>query len=85
MHGEHHLHVQTCLEAGLGVMNAVDEIAHHEPVKPPLVAEDVRKQALRGAAVFAVELVVGAHDRLCPGIDALLKVGEIDLVQRADG
>ena len=83
MHGEHHFHVQARLEAGFRVVYAVDEIAHDEAVKAPLVPEDVGEQLLRSAAVVAIELVVGAHDGLGPSVDALFEVRQIDLVQRA--
>ena len=75
VHGEHHFHVEARLEAAFGVVDAVDKIRHHKAIKAPLVPEDVGQQLFTCAAVVAVELVVGAHDGLGPGVDALFEVG----------
>ena len=64
-------------------MDAVDEVAHHEAVKTPLVAEDIGEQLFTRATVVAVKFVIRAHDGLSACVDALLEVRQIDFVQRA--
>ncbi len=80
--GSRHLEV----EAGQGGRRGgvrPEPVGHDEPVEAPLTAQDPSDELGLLAAIRAVDLVVGGHDRPDAGlVDGLLEGDEVDLAQR---
>ena len=77
-----HLDVEARGEGTGGVAETEDPIADDEAFEAPLVAEHVGEELSALAAPLAVDHVVGRHDRRDAGVDDLLEVREVHLVQR---
>ena len=52
------------------------------PLKPSLIAQNLRQRGLVAAGVGAIDAVVGAHDRRNVGFDRGIERRDVDLVQR---
>jgi hypothetical protein len=61
--------------------DAEHEVAHHEPVEPPLALQDLGDEVVMVPAPLAVHLVVRGHHGGGAGVDAAPEVREVDVAQ----
>ena len=83
--GKHHLKGHFQVLAGQNgrhaIVNAKDEIADHKTLESPAPLQNRIQQFGMFAAPGAIDPVVGAHHRSGAGLDAITKVGQVELVQ----
>ena len=63
--------------------HAINPVRMDEAGKAPFAAQDVGQQDAVLSGVFAVHLIVRAHDAGDAGIECMLEVRQVDFVQRA--
>ena len=80
-HAEGHFQVLASPHRGNAIAHTEDEIGHHEAPESPALLEDFVEQHGVLAAPLAIHLVVGAHQRARPGLNAGAKMGQVKLVK----
>ena len=78
-----HLQIKSCFD-GLDTVPYARPVGYDDAIEAPVVPQHVSQQPLVATAVFAVESVVGAHQRpRTPLFDSNLEIRQIDFAQRA--
>ena len=80
-HLKRHFQVLAGQNGRHAIVNAKDEIADHKTLESPAPLQNRIQQFGMFAAPGTIDPVVGAHHRSGAGLDAITKVGQIELMQ----